>query len=170
MKNIEGGLSRSMEEEQLAADTYRVRQDEARQAGDRKTVDVYEHVIKEEMEHKKEFGERRQELISGISSKVVNPKDSLRELRIKLIQLKTDIEKEVPELEALYRESIEAAVAHARQCNLKEAIETYTFAEGHGRRIEKRAEPSIGRIMEIESLAREALVEALVENCRCKLK
>jgi hypothetical protein len=51
-----------MLEEQEAADVYRYRQTYADETGDKKTSDLYEHVIAEEIEHKKEFGDRKREL------------------------------------------------------------------------------------------------------------
>jgi rubrerythrin len=61
-RSIIEGLEKSMNEEQEAADTYLGRMKTAREAGDDETAQLYEHVISEEVEHKKEFSDRKEEL------------------------------------------------------------------------------------------------------------
>lgn len=99
---------------------------------------------------------------------------SHREMRLKLVGLKTDIEKVAPELEPLYRVSLEDAVKLAEECLLFESIEKYAYALDVGKLIERRftepaTEISLLKLIDIEDLAKKAIYEALVENCKCEL-
>jgi hypothetical protein len=57
-ETVAEGLAMSVEEEQTAADTYTMRKSRANKDGDSETAELYDHVIGEEMEHKREFAER----------------------------------------------------------------------------------------------------------------
>jgi len=62
---IDEGLTSSMEEEILAESYYNSRANHAQLHDDPVTAEVYRHVAKEEGEHYREFGLRRQEIRRG---------------------------------------------------------------------------------------------------------
>lgn len=98
-----------------------------------------------------------------------------REMRVKLIGLKTDIERVAPELEPLYRVALEDAVKLAEDCLLFESIEKYSYALDVGKLIERRfttpsTELPFLKLLDIEDFAKTAIYEALVENCKCELR
>ena len=105
--------------------------------------------------------------------KVGNPgniTNSHRKLRIALIELKTDIEAVVPSsAEVAYRETLEATIDEARNCNLKEALNNLEFATNVGRQIEKRL-TSPSAFYDTLELTKAAIIEALTENCKCELR
>jgi rubrerythrin len=55
-------LARSLQQEEDAISDYTSRANDARNAGDLKTVSVYEHIIAEEKEHAREFSKRLREI------------------------------------------------------------------------------------------------------------
>lgn len=61
-QKIKDDLRRSMDEEIVASDDYSKRALLAYIVGDMRTVDVYDHIIEEELEHYNEFKERLEEL------------------------------------------------------------------------------------------------------------
>jgi len=94
-----------------------------------------------------------------------------RDLRIALIGLQTDMENAAPELEPLYRVSLEDAIEMAKGCHLNEAITQYTEAISTGKLIENRLGTGYGgKFLEIEELAKAAIIEALVAHCGCDIK
>jgi len=101
-----------------------------------------------------------------------NITNSHRKLRIALIELKTDIEAVVPSsAEVAYRETLEATIDEARNCNLKEALNNLEFATNVGRQIEKRLKNiSPSAFYDTLELTKAAIIEALTENCKCELR
>ena len=106
-----------------------------------------------------------------------NPGNPHRDLRIKLIQLKADIESAAPELEAMYRGIAEATVAAAKDCDISKTLENYDFLRDVSTMMEKRLSsaeffdqfPNImAKTASIEKLIQETIREALVENCKCQ--
>lgn len=93
-----------------------------------------------------------------------------RNMRIKLIELKTDIEKAAPELEVVYREGLESSVNYAKECDLHSAITNFSFTQTIGDLIDKRV-PGFEvskKLREIEELAKKAIEEELRMYCGCK--
>ena len=94
---------------------------------------------------------------------------NLRKMRIKLIELKTDMENAAPELEGIYRTSMEEAVNQAHYCNLYGAMESYSHGEHIGQLIHHRLGTGYGEFTDVENLARQAIIEELVKNCGCQI-
>lgn len=109
-----------------------------------------------------------------------NPGSSpLRDMRLKLVQLKTDIDELAPELEEMHRDALESSVAHARDCNLSKSlfalILSSTLEEILDQRlrremvVEARTDV-IHKVEEIQELAVAAIIAELENNCNCKLQ
>ena len=96
---------------------------------------------------------------------------NLHKMRGELIRLKTDMENAAPELESIYRISLESAVQSAAACYLLDALNDYTYGIEMGKLIERRLGTGYGdRFMKIEDLAKEAIIEELEKNCSCKIQ
>lgn len=103
----------------------------------------------------------------------------LEKLRIALIGMKTDIEREAPELEAMYRGAAEATVAAAKNCDISKTLETYDFVRDVSTMLERRLSsaeffhqfPNImAKTASIEKLIQKTIMEALTENCGCNFR
>ena len=96
---------------------------------------------------------------------------NLRKMRIKLIELQTDMENAAPELEGIYRSSMEDAVEKAHYCDLYDALDSYAQGRDIGKLIERRlGTAGQERFMAIEDLAKQAIIEELIKNCSCELR
>ena len=96
---------------------------------------------------------------------------SHKAVRLELIKLKTDIEEVAPELEPLYRGSIEAAIGQAELCNLKGAFQHLAFARDTGNLIRRRIPKMFRERLElIEDFTIEAMVEELTMYCNCQFQ
>lgn len=107
-----------------------------------------------------------------------NPTGALRELRIKLIELITDLGPSEQIDTAMYRESIELAVEQARGCRLIDSIDELQWAReisheivwgGQEHRGEVTFSETAQRFYEIQELAKKAVVEELEKSCGCGL-
>lgn len=96
--------------------------------------------------------------------------DPHRELRIELIKLKTDMENAAPELEPLFRETLELSIKRANDCDLYNSLSDFAFALMLVSSIERRLGTGYGTdFAKIENLAKDAIIQGLVENCQCQL-
>lgn len=59
---IKESLIQSRKEEKIAIENYTRRMKTAQLKGDKKTVDLYKHIIKEEVQHYHEFSKRINQL------------------------------------------------------------------------------------------------------------
>lgn len=103
---------------------------------------------------------------------------NLQKMRGELIRLKTDIEKEAPELETMYREAAEATVAAAKNCDISMTLDNYDFVGDIRNMLEKRLSSAeffdqfpniVEKTGSIEELIQGAVIEALIENCQCQI-
>lgn len=104
------------------------------------------------------------------------PAGKLRDLRLEVIKLVTDME-EAPEIlkntEALLETSLEDIVTHSKNCNLLEALSTLEFVQSDIDLIRHKARqydiPNIiDRVSRLGDLLNEVIVEEMAKNCGCK--
>lgn len=96
-----------------------------------------------------------------------NP-DPQHNLRIQLIQLKTDMEREAPDLESIFRGAIEETIKAASGCDIMKVFDSYAFSHEIGNAIEKRVGLKfVAKMGTIDQLTRKVIVQELVKNCDC---